>query len=269
MKHIKGLQVLERQDFEKHCPSFYATAPRSDVSGQYAFLNTRDIAVQLWDAGWYPVKAQEQRSVKVENKGLTKHIIRWANPEYALNGERIELVGVNSHNTSAAFSFYAGVFRMVCLNGLISQTSNFGAFRIKHIGNIKEQVHEAIAGITDNAGKIAESVESMKAITLTPDEKGVYAATAHDYLYEGKAAPIKASRLLTVRRSVDRRDDLWTTFNVVQENVMKGGLRGQIRGERGEVKVRTTRAVKSIDRDVKLNKALWALTEKMAELKAA
>ena len=47
---------------------------------------------------------------------------------------------------------------------------------------------------------------------------------------------------------------------------MKGGIRGYNKEKRRAI---TTRAVKSIDRNVKLNKALWTLTEKMAELKTA
>jgi hypothetical protein len=43
---------------------------------------------------------------------------------------------------------------------------------------------------------------------------------------------------------------------VVQENVIKGGLHG------------VGRDVNGIDQDIKLNKALWLLGERMAALKA-
>jgi translation initiation factor 1 (eIF-1/SUI1) len=66
---------------------------------------------------------------------------------------------------------------------------------------------------------------------------------------------------------------MWTTLNVVQENVIKGGLQGVAittdeRGRRQRRNV-TTRQVNGIDQDVKLNRALWTLAEKMAELKSA
>ena len=63
------------------------------------------------------------------------------------------------------------------------------------------------------------------------------------------------------------RADLWTTFNVVQENIIRGGLRGRKRGSNGRMRNMTTRPVKALDRNIKLNQALWVLTEKMAELK--
>jgi len=62
----------------------------------------------------------------------------------------------------------------------------------------------------------------------------------------------------------DRAPDLWTTFNRVQENIIKGGVRG--RNATG--KRTTTRAVNGIDQGVKLNRALWVLAEEMRKLKA-
>ncbi|EKL3980400.1 DUF945 domain-containing protein, partial [Morganella morganii] len=46
-----------------------------------------------------------------------------------------------------------------------------------------------------------------------------------------------------------------------QENLIKGGLSGRTtKGKRSR-----TRAVTAIDGDIRLNKALWVMTEKMYE----
>lgn len=61
-----------------------------------------------------------------------------------------------------------------------------------------------------------------------------------------------------------------TTFNVIQENTVKGGLHGvSVNAETGQRRRQTTRAVTGIDQDVRLNKALWLLGERMAQLKHA
>ena len=66
----------------------------------------------------------------------------------------------------------------------------------------------------------------------------------------------------------DKANDLWTTFNVAQENVIRGGLRGVVLDEQGRrVRRVSTRAVNGIDQDIKLNKALSVVSQKMAELK--
>lgn len=265
MKNIKGLQVLETEDFNHFCPSFYATEPKHGVSDKYAFLNTREISLQLWDEGWMPVYAREARSIDPTNRGFTRHVIRWAHSDFAINGERIELVGVNSHNRAASFRFMAGIFRLVCSNGMITKTADFGSFSIRHIGDIQAQVTEAIKQVSGVAGSIAHKMDEFRAIDLTPNEQGIYAVAAHKYLYKDpEMAPIKPSQLLLTRRQADEKTDLWTTFNRVQENVMKGGLRGRNVKTLRRVK---TRRIQSIEKDVKLNQALWSLTEHMAELK--
>lgn len=264
-----GLKVLERADFEKFCSSFYAVAPKSDVSEKYAFINTRDVAVQLYKMGWMPVFAREARTIDPSNKGVTKHIVRFAHQDLRVGGERIELVAVNSHNRASSLQISAGVFRQVCSNGLVVQMSNLDSFSIRHIGNIEAQVHEAVQMVAENAGQISGSIKKFKDIELTLNDQHIYALAAHSYLYpdadKENPAPIYPEQLLRPRRSYDRGDNLWLVYNRVQENIMKGGVLGK-NSKGGRMR---TRAIKSIDKDVKLNKALWVLADAMAKQKVA
>ena len=75
--------------------------------------------------------------------------------------------------------------------------------------------------------------------------------------------------LLRRRRIEDSGRDLWTAFNVVQENAVRGGLSGRVRKTEGRIQRRTTREVAGIDQSRSLNRALWLLTQRMAELKRA
>jgi hypothetical protein len=86
--------------------------------------------------------------------------------------------------------------------------------------------------------------------------------------FSPETAPIKPEKLLGSRRFADDNSDLFTTYNVVQENIIKGGLHGTVYDpETRTTRKMTTRPVRSLDRDIKLNQALWVLTEKMAEFK--
>ncbi|HAF2376717.1 TPA: DUF945 domain-containing protein, partial [Salmonella enterica] len=70
-----------------------------------------------------------------------------------------------------------------------------------------------------------------------------------------------ATQILTPRRYEDRKDDLWSVFNRIQENLSKGGLPGRTaKGKRTH-----TRAVNGIDGDVRLNRALWVMAEQMQQ----
>jgi hypothetical protein len=77
-------------------------------------------------------------------------------------------------------------------------------------------------------------------------------------------APITENQILRPKRREDVSGDLWTTFNRVQEHLVKGGLRGRSATGRPT----TTREVKGIDQGIKLNRALWILAEEMRKIKA-
>ncbi len=73
--------------------------------------------------------------------------------------------------------------------------------------------------------------------------------------------PVTAFQILPLRRYEDRQDDLWSVFNRCQKNLLKGGLQGRTaKGKRSH-----TRAVKGIDGDVKLNRALWVMAEELQQ----
>ena len=182
-----------------------------------------------------------------------------------MNGEAIEALVINSHDRSCGYQFLLGVYRFICSNGLITGDT-FESFKVRHVGWSSEEIVGASRKIVEAAPVLSERIQDFKTITLTPDEQGVFASAAHQVIYdEPEKAPVRPAALLTARRHDSDRETLWTTYNNIQENMMKGGLPGFTRNGRRT----TTRKVKSIDKNAKLNKALWTLTEKMAELKKA
>ena len=82
---------------------------------------------------------------------------------------------------------------------------------------------------------------------------------------EGEA-PISSIQLLRRRQVEDvDKNDLYTTFNAVQQNLIKGRLPGRnVAGRRTR-----TREVKSIKEDLQLNKALWTLATELKNHKLA
>ena len=55
---------------------------------------------------------------------------------------------------------------------------------------------------------------------------------------------------------------MWTTFNVVQENLIRGGVKG-FNTETG--RKNTTREVKSIDKNLAINSAVWTVAKVMTD----
>jgi hypothetical protein len=62
-------------------------------------------------------------------------------------------------------------------------------------------------------------------------------------------------------------NDLWRTFSRAQENAIRGRLTAWGRDARNRPRRVTSREVTGTNGDVRLNRALWTLTERMAELK--
>lgn len=260
---------LTNNQITKLAPAAGSFEPIDGVSSRYSFVPTLTAVDLLRDAGWFPIHA-EQSAVRVASReGYQRHLIRFAKNGLEFDGERVDLVLFNSHDRGCAFKLIASVWRQICGNGLMV-ASEFANFSHKHIGFSPDNFNHSAGEIASAAGTIADGVDKMKLIEMTPDERGVFAQAAHNLVYdEPEQAPVQPHQLLDERRYDDKGNDLWTTFNVVQENVMRGGLKGTTRGSNGRLRRTTTRPVKALDRNIKLNQALWVLTEKMAELKQA
>jgi hypothetical protein len=253
-------------------PVIFAEAPISSVSEKYTFVPTIRVVNLLRDIGWHPTSVKTANVRHTNRQGLQKHIVRFARQDLVLNGERVELVLGNSHDTGCAFWLWLGVFRLVCTNGMVVGDT-FGAFRHKHIGFDADVFIEGARRVAVNGTKVADRIEDFRTIDLTPSEQGIYAYSARQLVYGQDDIPHYDHRLLNEpRRQQDQGDDLWTTYNRVQENLTKGGIEGwsHRREEDGSIRRTrryTTRPINDITKDTKLNQALWTLTERMAEIK--
>ena len=263
MNTAKAIRELTNEQLIERAPSVGAIEPFSSTSNIYSFVPTTNAVDYLRDAGWLPVDVKETnaRSGKL---GFQKHMIRFARPDLDWGERRPELLLQNSHDGASSFQLDAGVFRFICSNGMVVMDGYGLHYKHRHVGFTPDLFVQNAQEIALGVEAVGNVLENWESIELTPNEQGIYAMAAHQLLYEEhEKAPIKAERLLVDRRKEDRQPDLWHTFNRVQENVIKGGLPGWNQNNR-----RTrTRAIKSIDRDKKLNQALWTLTEEMAKLK--
>lgn len=250
-----------------------ANTQANHVSSKYAFIPTTR-AIQAFEAkNWSPVKVQEVRA-REDRQGFQKHLIRfrYKNSAPVLNDLHPEIVLINSHDGASSFQIMAGLFRLVCSNGLIIADEMFGCIRIKHMGYTDKAVHTAIEHVADSVPRITGRVKDFQTIDLTPDERGIFAAAALHIKYgeEAENRAFDTEALLHARRYEDRGNDLWKTYNILQEKLIETGGRFERKADTwGRQKMTRARRVNNIGEDVRINKGLWLLTEKMAELKGA
>ena len=252
---------------------------KETVSRKYSFIPTNRVLNTLKEAGWIPTKAQESRVRKEEKQGFQKHLIRLQNINHRISNGELQLTSsgiipeiiiTNAHDAGASYCIMAGGFRTVCANGLIVADSMFATHRIRHIGYTDEKVQEAVYNVIESTPKIFNRIKEFEGIQLKEEERIAFADSALRLRFDDEQLQelntnATIQRLLAPRRPEDANATLWNTFNIVQEKFLKGG-RFSIPKERS-VCANKTREVKSISENIRLNKSLWALTEKMAELK--
>ena len=195
-------------------------------------------------------------------------MIRLRHASRIMDKEAHEIILLNSHDGSSSYQMMAGLFRFVCANGLVCGDS-MGDQKVRHSGrhNVIDDVIEGAYEVLQQFEQVDAQRDTMRSIILQPYEQLALAQGALAYRYgdSDAPAPVTSAQILMPRRSEDRTPDLWTTFNRVQENVIKGGLNG--RNKQG--KRTTTRAVNGIDQDVKLNRALWVMAEALRNQQVA
>ncbi len=261
--------LLTNDQIVQRAPATGSMQPIHGVSARYSFIPTLTAIDLLRDTGWFPVSAEQSPVRKKDRDGYQKHMIRFVKNNKETTAERVDLVLYNSHDRGCAFRLIASVWRKVCGNGLMV-ASEFANFSHKHIGFSPDAFMHSAREIASSAGIIADQVKMMRSIELTEDERTLYAEAAHLLRYENRdpdKTPVQPYQLLEERRYDDEGKDLWTTFNVVQENIMRGGLQGVTIGTNGTRRRQKTRPITSLDKNIRLNQSLWFLTEKMAELK--
>ena len=262
--------LLTNDNIISIAPAAGSYSPVAKASARYSFVPTLTVVDALRDVGWFPISAEQSNARLEERFGFQQHMIRFARQGLDTKGERVDMLLWNSHDLGSSFKLITSVWRYACGNGLMV-SSEFANFTHRHVGFDIDALISSALEIANASALVSDQVEAMKIITLNSNERGVFAASAHRLIYDNpKKAPVGPEQLLSARRYDDRRmDDLWTCFNLVQENLIKGGIRGQKFNAAGQLKRVTTRPVKALNRNVKLNQALWYLTEKMRELKSS
>lgn len=269
-------RALTEDELFKLAPSIFQTEAHDSRSERFRPIATIETVRALMKEGFSPVGARQAVARMDDRRDYTKHMIRFRRMDgrsYNVGDTVHEIILKNANDGSSAYDLMSGLFRVRCLNSLVTQTSTLDSIKVRHSGDVVSKVIEGTYRVVNEAERALEAPQKWGAIALKPEENLAFAEAAHVLRFadaEGNiTTPVQPAQLLRPRRVDDQARDLWTTFNVVQENVIRGGLTARGRDANGRSRRSTTRPVNGIDQDVKLNKALWVLAQKMGELKAA
>lgn len=249
-----------------HAPSIMASAPHASCGARYSLVSTRDVLDGLREEGFQPFEVRQTHVRDESRRDTTKHLIRLRHESrigVGVGDEVPEVIVVNSHDGTSSYRIMAGLFRLVCSNGLIAGSLTHD-IRVRHSGDVVGDVIEGSYRVLSDIASLEDRVEAYRSITLTRPEQ-LALATVAMRLRWGDDSPVVPGSLLTPLRWQDNYDDLWTTFNRVQEHIVSGGVRGRSATGRRM----TTRGVGGVTENVRINRALWTLADEMAAIKAA
>lgn len=255
--------AISKQDLVSLVPSAFQTKASPKVSSKYCFVSTERLIDDLAILGFQPVVAK-QNKIRKGVTGFQKHFIVFRNEEFVIKNEKnpklieesLDLILSNSHDGTSHFNFQAGIFRLVCDNGLLAMDKKYGSFKIRHMSYSFEELRNQINELVSNIPQIFEKVKLMKDIKMSDDKIAEFALRACKIRWE-KEVKIDVNELLKSERVEDQSKDLWTIYNVVQEKLVKGGFTYYT--DKG--KERRSRAVKNFESQIKLNEELYELVE--------
>ncbi|HAO3409344.1 TPA: DNA repair protein RadC [Escherichia coli] len=239
-----------------HVPGIFGEDKHTSRSQNYTYIPTITVLESLQREGFQPFFACQTRVRDPGRRGYTKHMLRLRRAG-EINGEHVpEIILLNSHDGTSSYQMLPGYFRFVCQNGCVCGQS-LGEVRVPHRGNVVEKVIEGAYEVVGVFDRIEEKRDAMQSLVLPPPARQALAQAALTYRYGDEHQPVTTADILTPRRREDYGKDLWSAYQTIQENMLKGGISGRsARGKRIH-----TRAIHSIDTDIKLNRALWVMAE--------
>jgi hypothetical protein len=245
------------QEIKSIAPAVFTTSADPKMSNKYSFVPTIELMENFTNEGW------ELASVKQNGKGIYGvHELRFRNGELPKVGDTlVEAIVRNSHNGMTTLTVGAGLYRLVCSNGLTVPTSTAEQFTIRHMGFDSEEVKRLTESFAMKLPKIQNSVDRMMDRMLTEGEKIEFVKNASIIKWGMGSVPssLNLEQLLTPNRDGDNGDDLWTTFNVIQEKFIRGGVEYKTNSGRKT----SLKGLKNIMATNQMNTKLWTLAETM------
>ena len=172
MLNLKETEFKTLEEIKKIAPSIFTTNGAANTSARYAHVSTSRVIEDLAKLGWGVVDVKEVKARK--NVGYQKHLVVLRNSDITIEskGDTVfpQILISNSHDGKNAFTFRAGLFRLVCENGLGVSDEDFEKLSIRHYGYTFEELQKTINTIVEKLPHTVESMNRLKQRQLTESE---------------------------------------------------------------------------------------------------
>ena len=261
-EQLQTAKYLSKANIRSLAPSVFSEKPSEDVSSKYTHIPTERVIDDMELLGWKPIEAKEVKARKKSTKGFQKHLLIFRNDDVVINGKDGDTVFpqillTNSHDGKNAFTFQAGLYRLICENGLVIADTQFEDVKMRHMGYTFEDLQVLIKEMVEKLPLTVESMNQIKAKELEQEQILAFAKEAINTRFTEKEInriEIDWNSFIEPVRKEDTGKDLWSVFNVVQEKLIEGDFEYRMGG-----KPRKAREIKNFKQDMKINKELFEL----------
>jgi hypothetical protein len=235
-------------------PSLFANVASPKVSDKYAFVSTLEIIEKFEQDGWKIASANQ--------KGKTQfhaHEVRLSNGQLPAVGDSlIQAVIQNSHDGTKPLHIQAGLFRLVCSNGLTIPTAATADFKLRHKGLEMGDIRRITDEFAKTIPQLQTKVDMFETKIMNEEESVDFVNKAMMLRWnQGSLPKIDVESWLEPLRREDQDPTMWKVFNRVQEKFVRGGE--QVQNQKGRfIKMRE---LKNFDVVNRINTDLWELAE--------
>ena len=150
--------VLSPEQIALQAPAVVELTHADNLSKHYTHIPTMTLIEDMEQLGWEVVDVKQGKSRDDSKRMFKKHMVVFRNPNLKISREGMDAVFpqillTNSHDGKSSFQFRAGLFRLVCSNGLVISTQDFAQTRMRHSGysfqQLKDVVMDMVAKIPD------------------------------------------------------------------------------------------------------------------------
>lgn len=255
------LDPIDDKQLKAFAPTIFAKGGMPGVSEKYGFVNTKTVIDAMRDNKFDIVEVRQSQRRDLDRMPFTKHMLKFRPSGLIGKVKRGDVVPqimmLNSHDRSSGFHLYAAMYRLICDNGMIvSDGAEVTPVKVHHTIRMVENVIDrsndlikCIDGVYRLRGDMVKTAMTQKAALAFARQAVTFRPP--------RAAVLAPENLLIPRRKEDEAavGNLWGTFNIVQENMLRGG--NETVTEDGRIVL--TRGIGRIERDVQINVDLWSL----------
>ena len=260
MLNLKSHVFLNKEQVKQKASSIFASKGSNNTSEKYSHIPTYKVIEDMEKLGWGVTDVKEVKARK--GVGFQKHLIVFRNNDIVINGSDgddvfPQILLTNSSDGKNAFTFRAGLFRLVCENGLVISTQDFADLRIRHVGYEFSELEKTITSIVEKLPLTVESMNKFKKTKLIESQIVDFAQKALAIRFgeeEMKRITVDYKVFTAPTRKEDEGNDLWSVFNRIQEKVTEGDFNYS-----AATKTRKARRIKNFNQDLILNTKLYQL----------